>query len=209
MTNNLTNAGDGFGVPENSGNQFIVGKMMKFADGEYIVDKTEPLPADIELVALAVTTVTIGMHLTVAGDTMLDRLAVAPVHPGDLPDLDEAEWPLGLDGKPADPWKDTRYLIDPRTGMDYTFVTDTHGGRRGVGNLKSQIMNVRMAYPDAVPLVNPATAPFKTSFGMKKRPDFKVIGWRNRKGGPTVKDLPPKPLPKLDAQQTFDDSIPL
>ena len=82
MTNNLTNAGDGFGVPENSGNQFIVGKMMKFADGEYIVDKTEPLPADIELVALAVTTVSIGMHLTVAGDTMLDRLAIDPVHPG-------------------------------------------------------------------------------------------------------------------------------
>jgi len=41
MGNDLTTAGDGFGVPENTGNQFIVGKMIKFADGEYIVDKTE------------------------------------------------------------------------------------------------------------------------------------------------------------------------
>ena len=208
MTNNLTNAGDGFGVPENSGSQFIVGKMTKFADGEYIVDKTEPLPADIELVALAV--VAAWVHW-VDGKPVEHRVTRdGQMHPDrdDLPDQDEALWPPGLDGEPTDPWKDSRYLrlIDPRTGMDYTFVTDSYGGRRSVGNLKSQIMNVRMAYPDAVPVVKPGTAPFKTSFGMKKRPDFKVIGWRNRKGGPRVKDLPPKPLPQLGAQQ--DDSIP-
>jgi hypothetical protein len=212
MTNDITTAGDGFGVQENTGSQFIVGKLVKFNDGEYIVDKTETLPADTELVAIGV--ITAWVHW-VDGKPIEHRITrYGEVHPAreDLPDQDEAEWPPGLDGEPADPWKDTRYLrlIDPRTGADYTFVTDSYGGRRGVGNLKSQITNVRMAHPDAVPVVKLDKAPFKTSYGPRKRPDFKVIGWRHRDGGPTVAEMPPKPLPPLGEpkKQPFDDTVP-
>jgi hypothetical protein len=216
MSNDLANAGDGFGVPENSGkNQYIVGKMIKFVDGTYIVDKTETLPADTELVAIGV--VTAWVHW-VDGKPVEHRVThYGEVHPDreDLPDQDEAEWPPGLDGEPSDPWKDTRYLrlIDPRTGTDYTFVTDSYGGRRGVGNLKSQITNVRMACPGAVPVVKLGSAPFKTTFGLKKRPDFEVVDWRNRGDGPTgdtpAGDVPPKPLPRLsDTKPAHDDQIP-
>ena len=45
---------DGFGVPENFGGQFIHGQMLKFIDGNYVVDKTEPL-ADEPLVAIGVS----------------------------------------------------------------------------------------------------------------------------------------------------------
>jgi hypothetical protein len=65
----------------------------------------------------------------------------------DLPDQDEALWPPGLGDQPEDPWKDTRYLhlIDPKTAADFTFVTDSYGGRRTASELKRQIGNMRAA----------------------------------------------------------------
>jgi hypothetical protein len=70
--------------------------------------------------------------------------------------------------------------MDPRTGQDYTFVTDTYGGRKAVGDLKSQITNVRFAYPGAVPIVQLGSTMMPTSYGLKPRPEFKVVGWRNK-----------------------------
>jgi hypothetical protein len=106
------------------------------------------------------------------------------VHPdrADLPDQDKARWEPGLNGAPSDPWRDTRYLrlIDPRTGQDYTFVTDTYGGRIAIGNLKSQINNVRFAYPGAVPIVQLGSTMMPTSYGLRPRPEFRVVGWRNK-----------------------------
>ncbi len=56
MAKELTPQGDdGFSVSENSRGQFIRGQMIKFNDGVYIVDKTEPLP-DEPLVAVGVVT---------------------------------------------------------------------------------------------------------------------------------------------------------
>jgi hypothetical protein len=56
MATELTPQGDdGFSVAENSRGQFIRGQMIKFNDGLYIVDKTEPLP-DEPLVAVGVVT---------------------------------------------------------------------------------------------------------------------------------------------------------
>ncbi len=149
---------DGFSVPENSSGQFIRGQMVKYNDGSYIVDKTEPLP-DEPLVAIDVTTVWVNWE---GGKPVEHRVTAAgQIHPqrDELPDQDDSLWSPGVDGNPADPWKDTRYLhlVNPRTGAEYTFVTDSYGGRRGVGNLKSKIMNVRMACPGAVHRSRPNT----------------------------------------------------
>ena len=181
MPNNIVT--DGFTVAEKAGNSMIFGKMLKFTiDGKYKVDKADNLPDNTTLVAIDVTTAWVKWQhgkplehrITQPGQLHSDR--------ADLPDQDEATWERGLDGAPADPWRDTRYLrlIDPRTGQDYTFVSDTYGGRKAVGDLKSQIANVRFAYPGAVPVVQLASTMMKTAFGPKPRPEFKVIGWRNK-----------------------------
>jgi hypothetical protein len=110
MTMELTPQGDdGFSVPENSSGQFIRGQMAKYNDGSYVVDKTEILP-DEPLVAVGVTTVWVKWE---DGKPVEHRITAAgQIHPDrdDLPDQDDRMWPPGLDGKPADPWKDTRYL---------------------------------------------------------------------------------------------------
>ena len=169
--------------PRRVGSNLIVGKMVKFTiDGKYKVDKAEILPDNTTLVAMDVTTVWVKWD---DGKPIEHRITQpGQMHPdrADLPDQDKATWERGLNGEPADPWRDTRYLrlIDPRTGQDYTFVTDTYGGRKAVGDLKSQIANVRFAYPGAVPLVQLGSTMMKTAFGLKPRPEFKVVGWRNK-----------------------------
>jgi hypothetical protein len=182
MRNNLAKV-DGFTVEEKAGNNLIVGKMLKFTiEGKYKVDKADILPDNTTLVAIDVVTTWLKWH----DDKPVEHRITKPgqVHPdrADLPDQDEGKWEPGINGQPADPWRDTRYLrlIDPRTGQDYTFVTDTYGGRKAVGDLKSQIANVRFAYPGAVPVVQLGSTMMKTSFGLKPRPEFKVVDWRNK-----------------------------
>jgi hypothetical protein len=219
MSTELTPQGDdGFSVRENGSGQFIRGQMIKYNDGIYIVDKTEELP-DEPLVAIGVVTVWVKWEENEKGETKPAEhrvTAAGQIHPSreDLPDQDDNLWRPGLNGEPADPWKDTRYLylVNPRTGADYTFVTDSYGGRKGVGSLKSKIMNVRMAHPGAMPVVKARSAPFKTSYGLKKRPEFEVIGWR-KADGDLMANIPNDPAPKLAAppkvkEPAFEEDIP-
>jgi hypothetical protein len=218
----IPNDDDGFAVAENNGGQFIKDAMVKFIDTAFIVDKTEELP-DEPLVATGVVTAWVHWGEDNDGNKrpIEHRVTEAgKIHPDrdDLPDQDESQWSPGLDGKPADPWKDTRYLylINPRSGQSYTFVTDSYGGRRAVGSLKSKILNVRWVYPGAVPLIKCTSAPFKTQYGMKRRPEFKILEWRNRGGGSPIEDPISRPQleHKLEQMKTtakqaeFDDNIP-
>jgi hypothetical protein len=211
---------DGFSVAEKAGSNLIFGKMVKFTvDGKFKIDKADTLPDYTHLVATDVTAAWVNWR----GGKPLEHRITYPgqLHPDreDLPDQDKASWERGLNGEPADPWRDTRYLrlIDPRTGQDYTFVTDTYGGRKALGDLKSQIGNVRFAYPGAVPLIQLCSTMMKTAFGLKPRPEFKVIDWRNkndsavqfapdnnRSGGCQAKLIEP---PFNDQMPSFDEEL--
>jgi hypothetical protein len=97
----------------------------------------------------------------------------------DLGDTDESEWQTGPDGKPRDPWQNTRfvYLIDPETAEAFTFSTSSWGGRGAVIDLGDQIKRMRFARPGAVPVVELHAAPMPTKFGKKSKPLFKVVDW--------------------------------
>jgi hypothetical protein len=209
---------DGFAVPEKSGGSAIVGKLVKFSvDGKFVVDKTEPMAADTTLVAMAVVTAWVCWK---DGSPVEHRITQpGQYHPDreELGDLDEKTWEVGLNDKPSDPWRDTRYLhlIDPQTGADFTFVTDTFGGRRGIGDLKSQIANVRSVHPAAVPIVKPCSVAWKTRYGIKQRPEFKVVGWRGRQETvasvhQVVEDKQRKPLERRTTPdpEPMNDEIP-
>src|SRR6516162_6743757 len=138
MAQELTVQGeDGFDVQERSSN-FIIGGMIKFNRG-YTLNKTEKLPPDITLLVIRIITCWVKWWDNAPLEHRVTHSG--QIHPQreDLPDQDETLWQPGLDEEPADPWKDTRYvhLINLQTGADYTFVTDTYGGRMCVGELKS------------------------------------------------------------------------
>jgi hypothetical protein len=171
---------DGFAVAEPTGNRFIIGGMIKYDDHVYTLNKTEPVPLGT-LVALNIVTAWVEWRDHRPVRHLVTQLGQHHPAREEFGDLDSTKWPPGVDGRPADPFKDSRYLhlIDPQTGQDFTFVTDTNGGRIAVGELKSAICNVRMVRPGAVAVVKLATGTFKSKkFGLVPRPVFKVVEYR-------------------------------
>lgn len=192
MAQEIATRDDGFAVSERSGTNLIRGIITKFADSSYKANKTETLPQGPQSPALVVVGVTTAWVHWQAGrpvEHKITRSGQAQPWREDLGDDDRTEWELGVGGLPSDPWRDTRYvyLIDPRSGKTYTFVTDTVGGRQAVGELKDAIMTVRQAQPGALPVVQLATSTMKTRYGVRPRPDFNIVDWRS---GP-----PPAPSP--------------
>jgi len=210
--NNLVIADtDGFAVQENTSASMIVGKMVKFTDGHFICDKTQIMPADTTLVAVGVITVWVRWLNNKPAEHRITQPGQSHPYRDEFPDQDESLWPPGLNDEPSDPWRDTRYLrlMDPKTGADFTFVTDSYGGRRAVGDLKSQIANVRSVQPAALPIVQLTSTMMPTKFGKKPRPDFKIVDWRGMREATPPRDAG-KPAGKVAAQANddMDDEIP-
>jgi hypothetical protein len=134
------------------------------------------------------------------------------------PNVDMAEWPLDLNGKPAHPWKYTRYLylLDAATGEISTFWTNTVGGERAVRDLQDQVAFMRRMRPGAHPVVQLRSVPMPTQYGgTKLRPNFQLTGWKQADGaveqaqiaGPTTDIIEPTLSEKMgDDEIPWDDS---
>ena len=198
--------GDGFGVREKPAG-LLRGVAFRFVDGKYFYSGgREELPSDTKLVAIGMTTAWqkwIGQELAEVRITN-----DGAYHPSRevLPDDDPTQWPNGRDGKPTDPWCDSRYLflLHPVSAAEFTFYTSTWGGRTATAQLKTQIQTVRRTYPQAVPLVTFASTSMPTKHGPKPRPQFNVVEWRNVEGGTVPAIAPAAPSWGRD----MDDEIP-
>jgi hypothetical protein len=207
-TNSNPPASDGFDVEETGGNSLIRGVMLKFKDNDWLANKTEFLPAGTRVTAIGTTMAWVRWGEEGPPEHRVTESGHRHPLRDTLGDLNKDEWPAGLDGAPADPWRDTRYvyLVDGETAATYTFVTDSMGGRRAVSELKTQIQTYRVAHPNAVPIVELAKTTMPTKFGIKQRPLLKVTGWH----------IPPAPaVPQARAvaaagtiKSDMDDSIP-
>ena len=121
-----------------------------------------------------------------------------------LGDLDESQWPIGLDNLPADPWQHQLYLVLQRTTtMEmFTFVTSSKTGRRAVGNLLRHYDRVRKAHPDDCPVVRLKVGGFPHDddrVGWVKVPVFVVVGRRPRDSSA---------IPDTSPGSDLNDSIP-
>jgi hypothetical protein len=127
-------ANDGWDAVPASDGGMIRGVLVKFADGHFLIDKSTEAADHREMAVVGVVTLWIKWV-----DNKPDPRVTQPGqrHPDrdEWGDLDPEAWEAGLDGKPKDPWQDTRYLylVDPRTGEELTFTTASAGsqGHRG------------------------------------------------------------------------------
>jgi hypothetical protein len=199
-----------------SAENVIKGTLLKFSDWRWTAGKegTE-IKEETQLVALDTAAAwvkwkdnrPVEYRMRVPGKRLPER--------EELADTDEEQWEAGPDGKPRDPWQNTRfvYLVDPLTAEAFTFSTASWGGRHAVSDLADQIGRVRFARPGAVPVVELHAAPMLTKFGKKSKPQFKVVDWR---GGGKVEDAPkqiehsssPESRKSTPAERVFDDQIP-
>jgi hypothetical protein len=183
MSNDLSimSTGDGWNdAAAESAERVIRGTLLKFTDWQWTTGKeNNPVEEGRRLIAPGTAAAwvrwsdgrPVEYRLRQAGRRLPDR--------EELGDQNEEDWEAGPDGKPRDPWQNTRfvYLIDPATAEAFTFSTSSWGGRTAVTDLGDQIQRMRFANPGAVPVVELHAAPMLTKFGRKSKPFFKVVDW--------------------------------
>jgi hypothetical protein len=111
----------------------------------------------------------------------------------------KSEWEPGLDGKPKAPWvhQYVAYLLDPASGGTFTYLNSTVGARIAVEQLREKVITMRaLRGARVVPVVKLTHRPMKTFVGMKSRPEFEVVGWRQR-GGDSGNTLTSPQAPRL------------
>jgi hypothetical protein len=109
------------------------------------------------------------------------------------------QWEMGMNG-PREPWAKyyAAYLLDPKSAELYTFSNQTIGAEIAVGKLKSrmQMKGLLSGGYSVYPIINLTTAPMKTSYGQKTRPEFEIIGWETF-GAPSI---PAAPVAQIEHQ---------
>ena len=165
--------------------RLIQGTILACVDGLWAARDESELPETFIVVGTAKAVQHWRDGKPVPGDTFTTR---------PLPDVEYLNsqipietWEEGLDGKPRPPWtlQHVAYLFDDETGAIYTFINSTAGAAMAVRELREQVQmmrNVRGA--TIVPVIALASKPMKTAFGVKQRPAFKVLEWRDLGGGP-------------------------
>ena len=188
----------------------IKGTLLKFSDWRWTKGKEGvEVEEGIRLVALGTAAGWMKWH----GGKPIEYVIRQPGKK--LPDRDELSdpegcgtWEIGPDGKPKDPWQNTRfvYFVDPVSAEVFTFSTSSWGGRQAVNDLAEQIQRVRYAKPGASPLVELHAEPWLTKFGRKSKPFFKVIDWRGdgpRNGGPRPAMVEGSTVRSIDEEGPF------
>ena len=123
-----------------------------------------------------------------------DQAVVEEIIDKPLPDLEQlngaipkSEWELGLDGHPRPPYSHQYcvYLLDPNDGQFFTLMNSTVGMKMLWESLAERWEVMRhLRGADVIAVVNLATRPFKTAkWGIKYRPDLKILEWRKPGGG--------------------------
>jgi len=199
MTNEIAIAKntDGWSdVAAEANERVLRGTLLKFADSNWTRGKeTEPVKRGTQLVAIGTAAAwalwrngkPVEYRMREPGTKMPDR--------EELGDLDKALWEVGPDQVPRDPWRNTRfvYLDDPHSAEAFTYSTSSWGGREAVINLGDAIARMRLAHPNAMPIVALEAAPMVTRYGRKSKPTFKIVGWKAT--GNEVPELPPSGEP--------------
>jgi hypothetical protein len=195
MTNALTNyepepEDDGFNGSVNSG-RLLKGTFLKWTDETHWVDRDGLTPPSPLLV------IAVKEALQRWKDGKAEVIDTQP-----LPDTEQlnaaipvSEWEKGIDNKPRPPWAHVVavYLVSLATGQIYSFISATVGAHIAYDALKESVIMMRALRGNkCMPLVNLTEGPWKTSFGMRRKPAFQIVGWKTP--GEDTKAVPAKPV---------------
>jgi hypothetical protein len=206
------------GFDDAAAGRVIQGEIIKFVDGEWKTKEGEPVPVDLPLLALATTRVLQKWVAKMPTETLLER-------PGEpLPDVDElnaaipeSTWEVGMNGK-RPPWTLSAvvYFLRPGDASAFTFISSTAGGRVATERLAERVSRMRLLRGAKVlPLITLGSAPMKTRYGVKDRPEFVISDWKDF--GAPAQALPPPgtptppsigaPVAPVSVREELNDSI--
>jgi len=156
-------------------------RLLKFVDGHFVTREGEEIGPDKELVVLGLNKVV----QKFVGRKLLDTIIVPDGE--NVPNLKEMndaapreEWGVDLNNNPVGPYTLVLVLklINGLTLDRFAFITNSVGGSIAIGDLsdKTRIMR-RFRGPNVSPVVSLNVTTFRTNFGPKKRPDFRIVRW--------------------------------
>ena len=198
MTNVNDDYDDGFGH-SGASDRLIRGTFIRWTDATKWTDRDGMAPPETMLV----------IAIDEAVQRWENRKVIELIRAKPLPDIDTLNastdkntWEMGIDNKPKPPWAHAYvvYLLDPSTATTYTYINSTTGARIAYDNLNERVTTMRLLRGSRVaPLIKLDERPMKTNFGMRKRPEFAIVGWRMIGGGTPAVGGPQTPqLPTPD-----------
>jgi hypothetical protein len=136
----------------------------------------------------------------------IDENAEVPNRQG-LGDLDQSQWPIGLNGEKTDPWKE-QYAIpmarnDPGAEL-YVYISRGTVAMNAVSNLLGRWRYHPKRREGLVPVVRIKNSQYfnKRFNGDRPKPELTIVGWVTKTGATP----PSSPPPSLAAG--LDDAIP-
>lgn len=189
-------------------------KMLKFVKGDYFCDGKE-VERGTQLIAHVVgwrqdwvkfwdrKRVERRMYRVTRGEIPPER--------NQLPDLDQTQWQIGIDGKnPSDPWS-LQYLLpmeNSETNEAMIFVTRSTGGRVAISELVNKYASRSRREPGVgQPLIRLQKTMMPTgSYGNVIRPLFEVVSFETPSGQEPMRDISPDAINQVDADMA--DEIP-
>jgi hypothetical protein len=222
ISDNIPVCGDGFDDVANNNDRLIQGTILKFDAGTWTTREGTTIAPDLALLALDTNQALQCWKDQTPVETIIKRLGEA------LPDIDElnaeipeSEWDMGLDGKPREPWQLQHivYLMNPVDAEMFTAINSTIGMRIAVEDLAAKVHRMRFIKGGLRirPMVVLKAKPMKTRFGLKQRPHFEIIEWRDLApvpAAPTTPIAPPTsvaigaPVNEPTLAEELKDSIP-
>ena len=202
--------------------RLIKGSIVKLDGAYHWVADNNPIPADAQFIVTGMKQA--AQHWK--DQTPIETIVLGPDRPFvDIDALNDAipqkEWDDGLDGNPRPPWQMNYVvnLLNPADASMLTVINSTTGMRIALERLGEKITYMRaLSGENVVPVIKLTTAAMKTKFGLKQRPEFQVIEWRQLGGSQQTKPaLLGKPVTAdpdvvharmAAAADKLDDSIP-
>jgi hypothetical protein len=191
MNDIISNDDDGFHITPSD--RTIRGTLLRWTDAEGWSDRDGTAPPPVLLVTSCAEIL----------QRWEDKKVADVIRDLPLPDPDDlnatipkAQWEIGLDNKPRPPWSRAYvvYLLDPLTGTVYTYCNGTTGARIAYEQLGERVTIIRaLRNARVLPVVRLEQRPFRTAYGMRSRPHFEIIDWRQRGEDGGLLGGPPSP----------------
>jgi hypothetical protein len=168
-------------------NQMLLGPILKFTKGDYLIGRDGEECPEKELVALMPGLLHGWIrwedNLPVEHKMGLLMEGFVPPALETLDRRDKEKWELDNKGEPRDPWQDSAYLpvITVNGETVYTFATSSDGGRRrALAPLCREYGNRIRQYPDELPVIGLEQDSYlhpDRTIGRVKYPLFPVKRW--------------------------------
>lgn len=165
------------------GNSFIRGMRIRFSQGDFFCANGASVSSEERFGVVGVKK---GWQRWCDGRAETRITLPGQIHPSrdEIGDTNEALWPLNKDGRKEDPWCDVRavHMVSAANLQEYTFVTQTYGGRKSVAELGEKIRRMRMRYPNARPIIVLRHEKMRTKQGSALKPVLSVDEWHGLEG---------------------------